>query len=85
MTLDPTVITLVSMYRKLKVLAAVLALAVPVALMPACSSEQAGTERWATTENTNVDLDWDKVNEAYQLAEGPRGSREAHQRDLPGR
>jgi hypothetical protein len=28
-------------------------------------------ERWATTENTNVKLDWDKVNEAYKLAEGP--------------
>ncbi len=30
-----------------------------------------GTERWATTENTNVKIDWDKVNEAYKLAEGP--------------
>lgn len=28
-------------------------------------------ERWATTENTNVKIDWDKVNEAYKAAEGP--------------
>ncbi len=35
------------------------------------SSSSERTERWATTENTNVALDWDKVNEAYKLAEGP--------------
>jgi hypothetical protein len=29
------------------------------------------TERWATTENTNVKIDWDKVNEAYKKADGP--------------
>lgn len=28
-------------------------------------------ERWATTENTNVDINWDKVNKAYEQAEGP--------------
>lgn len=28
-------------------------------------------ERWATTENTTVDLDFDKINEAYKTAEGP--------------
>ncbi|MSP63406.1 MAG: hypothetical protein EXR72_24300 [Myxococcales bacterium] len=28
-------------------------------------------ERWATTENTNVAIDWDKVNEAYKTADGP--------------
>jgi len=36
-----------------------------------CSSEDRRTERWATTENTTVQLDWDKVNEAYKQAEGP--------------
>jgi hypothetical protein len=36
-----------------------------------CSSQNEGNERWATTENTNVKIDWDKVNEAYKLAEGP--------------
>ena len=35
---------------------------------PACDR---GTERWATTENTNVPIDWDKVNEAYKTADGP--------------
>jgi hypothetical protein len=29
------------------------------------------TERWTTTENTNVAIDWDKVNEAYKAADGP--------------
>ena len=33
--------------------------------------EPAKTERWATTENTNVPIDWDKINDAYRLAEGP--------------
>ncbi|WP_437954456.1 hypothetical protein WME76_22975 [Sorangium sp. So ce119] len=28
-------------------------------------------ERWATTENTTVELDFDKINEAYKAAEGP--------------
>jgi hypothetical protein len=36
-----------------------------------CSSDSEPTERWAATENTNVKIDWDKVNEAYKLAEGP--------------
>jgi predicted small secreted protein len=31
-----------------------------------------GNDRWATTENTNVKIDWDKVNEAYKAAEGPQ-------------
>jgi hypothetical protein len=35
-----------------------------------CSSDSRN-ERWATTENTTVKLDWDKVNEAYKNAEGP--------------
>ena len=28
-------------------------------------------DRWATTENTNVAIDWDKINEAYKQASGP--------------
>jgi hypothetical protein len=36
-----------------------------------CDKGQEPTERWATTENTSVAIDWDKVNEAYKLAEGP--------------
>jgi len=30
-----------------------------------------GNDRWATTANTNVEIDWDKVNKAYEQAEGP--------------
>ena len=36
-----------------------------------CRDRDDGTDRWVTTENTNVKIDWDKVNEAYKLAEGP--------------
>ena len=31
-----------------------------------------GNDRWATTENTNVEIDWDKVNAAYKQADGPQ-------------
>jgi hypothetical protein len=54
---------------KTKLLAA--ALAVLVAAGPACESRPDRVERWATTENTNVKIDWDKVNEAYKQASGP--------------
>lgn len=53
---------------KSKLLAALLS--VSLAGTVACS-ERGGIDRWATTENTNVDIDWDKVNEAYKSAEGP--------------
>ena len=43
-------------------------LAIASLSLPACDRR---TERWATTENTNVPLDWDKVNEAYKSADGP--------------
>ena len=36
-----------------------------------CNNDRRGTERWATTENTNVKIDWDKVYEAYKQANGP--------------
>jgi hypothetical protein len=36
---------------------------------PAC--ERSSTERWVTTKNTNVALDWDAVGKAYKEAEGP--------------
>ena len=47
--------------------------ALAVALLPltACYQGREGNERWATTENTNVKIDWDKVNEAYKSADGP--------------
>lgn len=61
------------MISKVKTLAASLAILVPLTVVGAgCSSDPAVTERWATTENTNVKIDWDKVNEAYKLADGPQ-------------
>lgn len=60
------------MINKTKVLAAFLGISlVAGGLGAGCSSEEPRTERWATTENTNVKIDWDKVNEAYKQAEGP--------------
>lgn len=62
-----------------KSFAAVVLGIVPLALvMNGCNPSSAErtepakqNERWATTENTNVPIDWDKVNEAYKLADGP--------------
>jgi len=57
---------------------AVLIAAAPLVLVGvACNSSGSAerterTERWASTENTNVAIDWDKVNEAYKLADGPQ-------------
>ena len=59
------------MITKTKLLAGVLALSVAgVGAGAGCDSRKT-TERWATTENTNVKIDWDKVNEAYKQADGP--------------
>ena len=61
------------MISKVKHLATSLAILVPLTVVGAgCgNSEPERTERWATTENTNVKIDWDKVNEAYKAANGP--------------
>ena len=37
----------------------------------ACTSKRESTDRWTTTENTNVKIDWDKIDEAYKAADGP--------------
>ncbi|MCX5742866.1 MAG: hypothetical protein NT062_10260 [Proteobacteria bacterium] len=58
------------MFIKARLLASVLALSVAGGALVACN-DRSGTERWVTTENTNVKIDWDKVNEAYKAAEGP--------------
>jgi hypothetical protein len=58
------------MISKTKLLAAALVLAVPFATT-ACAPDTEKVERWATTENTNVKIDWDKVNQAYKDASGP--------------
>ena len=46
-------------------------LALAFAGLPACGSGSSGNERWVTTKNTNADIDWDAVSEAYKKAEGP--------------
>lgn len=47
-------------------------MALAVVVIAGCRDDRrGGNERWATTENTNVKIDWDKVNEAYKQAEGP--------------
>lgn len=59
------------MISKTKLLASALSLAL-IAPVAACSSgDNDRVDRWATTENTNVKIDWDKVNQAYKDANGP--------------
>ncbi len=61
------------MISKTKLLVSALALAIGLGAAGCDTSppDGVGTKRWATTENTNVKIDWDKVNEAYQKANGP--------------
>lgn len=59
------------MIIKAKLLAAVLGVTLVAGAGAGCSSESDRPQRWATTDNTNVDIDWDKVNEAYKQASGP--------------
>ena len=61
------------MISKTKLLVAALTLSLGVSVTGCDSSPPSsrGNERWATTENTNVAIDWDKVNEAYKQANGP--------------
>jgi hypothetical protein len=58
------------MFAKSKLLAAILTASVISTGAVGCGKDE-GTDRWATTENTNVKIDWDKVNEAYKAADGP--------------
>ena len=48
------------------------ALVAMIALAGCRKEERQGNERWVTTENTKVDIDWDKIAEAYKTAEGPK-------------
>jgi hypothetical protein len=61
------------MLTKTKLLAAFLGVSLAIGPVAGCgsSSEDEGNERWAATSNTNVKIDWDKVNEAYKAADGP--------------
>lgn len=58
------------MISKVKLLAAALSLSIVSMGATGCNDDR-NTDRWATTENTNVKIDWDKVNEAYKAADGP--------------
>jgi len=58
------------MISKTKLLASALIIALGTAGM-GCAPDQERVDRWATTENTNVKIDWDKVNQAYRDASGP--------------
>ncbi|HRI07114.1 MAG TPA: hypothetical protein PKW35_04810 [Nannocystaceae bacterium] len=57
--------------RPIRTLALVSALALAAGAVPACGGPSPGNERWVTTENTQVDIDWDAINKAYLEAEGP--------------
>lgn len=39
-------------------------------VVPACGGGR-GNDRWVTTDNASIDIDWDAVGEAYKSAEGP--------------
>ena len=48
------------------------ALVAAVALaVPACTDTGTQNERWVTTQDTTVDIDWDAIGKAYREAEGP--------------
>lgn len=60
------------MFQRRKFLSAILAVSLVGGVgLAGCSRDDSGTDRWVTTENTNVKIDWNKVNEAYKAAEGP--------------
>lgn len=58
--------------RSTSLIARTMGLAAGLAVALAGCSRDEGNERWATTANTTVDIDWDKVQEAYRTAEGPQ-------------
>jgi hypothetical protein len=59
------------MLKRMRMLSATLAVVFLAGSAIGCKGEEPKTERWATTANTTVDIDWDKVNEAYKAADGP--------------
>lgn len=60
------------MFKSNKLLAAVLGLSlVATGSGLGCGTSEEESNRWVTTANTNVPIDWDKVNEAYKTANGP--------------
>jgi len=60
------------MITRSKLLAGALAMMLVGSGAAGCKSiDERNRDRWATTENTNVKIDWDKVNDAYEKADGP--------------
>lgn len=59
------------MITRTKLLAAALAFSLVGGTAACGAKKDEGTDRWTTTENTTVKIDWDKVNEAYKQADGP--------------
>lgn len=67
------------MVNDAKILAVAVLVAVPLALVsvgckrPGAAERERSerTERWPTTEKNSSAIDWDKLNEAYKLAESP--------------
>ncbi|AUX22464.1 secreted protein [Sorangium cellulosum] len=60
--------------KQMRTILPALVLTAVVGAASGCGKADTGArsnERWATTENTRVDLDFDKINEAYKAAEGP--------------
>jgi len=55
----------------LRSLAITAALAIGTGGLVGCGPPGGADARWVTTENTNVDIDWDAVHKAYLAAEGP--------------
>lgn len=58
------------MLHRARIFSSLLAASLAVGAL-ACTQDAPRTERWVTTENASVKLDWDKVNEAYKQADGP--------------
>ena len=59
--------------RAARVASSVAIAAVMVVAIPACGndSRSRSNDRWVTTQDTTVDIDWDAVGKAYREAEGP--------------
>lgn len=52
--------------------AGIVAIAAVLAGATACGDSSRTNDRWVTTQNAQVDIDWDAVGKAYKEAEGPK-------------
>lgn len=59
--------------RKSSIASHILASTLTVSLvLTGCGGSDKSNERWVTTQNTKVDIDWDAIGKAYKEAEGPK-------------